>query len=194
MKSSGKELERSNLADVERPKLKVLVNADSKPIETLMSQVIPSRDFSQVPHRISRRVDSKSEMKSSSSPLNAATGPPAFFGSSFTQTPNAQVRPYVAKPSHPTVPQPRPVLVADQFDHEPMLNNRTSSGKILGSPQKRYVQSQHVPYLVPDIPVGPDNPSKDIDGTWMSCWDREVGAVYYYNKISKEATWINPFA
>ncbi len=193
MKPSSKELVRSNVADVERPKLKVLSDADVKPVETLMSHVIPSRDFGQPAHRISRRVDSRSEMKSSSSP-SRSSAPPNFFGSSFTHTTNAQVRPYVPKPSHPTIPQVRPVLVAEQFQNEMMLNNRTSSGQILGSPLKRYIPSQHVPFLAPDIPVGPDNPSKDIDETWMSCWDREVCAVYYYNKITKEATWINPFA
>ena len=38
----------------------------------------------------------------------------------------------------------------------------------------------------------PENPVVDIDETWSSCWDDEVQAVYYYNKITGEATWIPP--
>ena len=46
--------------------------------------------------------------------------------------------------------------------------------------------------VVVDAPVGPDNPMKELNDTWMACWDGEAGAVYYYNKITGEATWIPP--
>ena len=59
-----------------------------------------------------------------------------------------------------------------------------------GSYSKRYMDEAHVPYLEPDIPVGPDNPNKEINDTWSACWDDEAGAIYYYNKITGEATWI----
>lgn len=42
--------------------------------------------------------------------------------------------------------------------------------------------------------VGPDNPVKELDETWSACWDDEAGAVYYYNKISGQATWLRPSA
>ena len=40
--------------------------------------------------------------------------------------------------------------------------------------------------------IGPDNPTKELSDTWTACWDNEAGAVYYYNHISGEATWIPP--
>lgn len=57
-----------------------------------------------------------------------------------------------------------------------------------------------MPYLDPDLgvvmptdkPVGPDNPEKQIDEVWTAYWDDEAGAVYYYNIITGEATWIPP--
>lgn len=43
-----------------------------------------------------------------------------------------------------------------------------------------------------DKPVGPDNPMKQLSDTWCACWDDEAGAVYYYNHVTGEATWIMP--
>jgi hypothetical protein len=40
--------------------------------------------------------------------------------------------------------------------------------------------------------VGPDNPVVQIRENWSACWDGEAGAVYYYNHISGEATWLPP--
>ena len=37
-----------------------------------------------------------------------------------------------------------------------------------------------------------DNPVKEINDTWTACWDKEAGAIYYYNQITGEATWIPP--
>ena len=31
-----------------------------------------------------------------------------------------------------------------------------------------------------------------LNDTWSACWDDQAGAVYYYNNITGEATWINP--
>lgn len=31
-----------------------------------------------------------------------------------------------------------------------------------------------------------------LDATWSACWDGEAAAVYYYNHLSGEATWIPP--
>jgi len=75
----------------------------------------------------------------------------------------------------------------------PLLNNRTADGKILGSYAKRYVDPAHVPAPAePAAPLGPENPTRELSDTWTACWDNEAGAVYYYNKISGEATWIAP--
>lgn len=43
-----------------------------------------------------------------------------------------------------------------------------------------------------DVPVGPENPMKQLSDTWSACWDDEAGAVYYYNHTSGEATWVRP--
>lgn len=40
--------------------------------------------------------------------------------------------------------------------------------------------------------VGPDNPVVQLNDTWSACWDDEAGAVYYYNQVTGEATWIPP--
>jgi hypothetical protein len=40
--------------------------------------------------------------------------------------------------------------------------------------------------------VGPDNPVVQIRENWSACWDDQAGAVYYYNHISGEATWLPP--
>jgi hypothetical protein len=80
----------------------------------------------------------------------------------------------------------------DQPNAEHYLHNRTINGKMIGSPAKRYVSEQNIPYLPPDRPVGPDNPVKALNAVWSACWDGEAGAIYYYNQESGEATWIPP--
>jgi hypothetical protein len=49
-----------------------------------------------------------------------------------------------------------------------------------------------VPFWSPDEPLGPDNPVKVLNDTWTACWDDEAGAIYYYNQLSGEATWLPP--
>lgn len=49
-----------------------------------------------------------------------------------------------------------------------------------------------MPYNPPIEPVGPDNPYQQLNETWTKCWDKEAGAVYYYNNDTGEATWIQP--
>ena len=57
----------------------------------------------------------------------------------------------------------------------------------------RYTDVRNVPSQVEEIPVGPENPVKDLgDGTWSACWDESAAAVYYYNNMTGEASWINP--
>ena len=61
----------------------------------------------------------------------------------------------------------------------------------------RYVDQQHAPPQAlqqeEEIQVGPDNPVKDLgDGTWSACWDESASAVYYYNNVTGEASWIKP--
>ena len=79
------------------------------------------------------------------------------------------------------------------------------SGEILGKNQPKYVDSSRVPYMEDDylnnlqqeqereMPTA-ENPvvAYDADGIWSSCWDEEAEAVYYYNNVTGEATWIPP--
>jgi hypothetical protein len=129
----------------------------------------PAKDFGQPPHRFRRAVDSRAEGKTQE------FKDMRFAGTSYTKTPNAPNRGYTARPMNPTVPRPFMPLSAQAFSGSQALANRTANGAILGSlSTKRYVDSEHVPYLPPDIPVGPDNPSKDLNETWSAHWDDEV--------------------
>ncbi len=65
-------------------------------------------------------------------------------------------------------------------------------GRIQGSYRSYFVDEANVPPLPTDIPVGPENPVKALNETWSACWDDQAGAVYYYNNVSGEATWISP--
>lgn len=152
------------------------------------------------PHRFGVRVDSKSECKSEY--------PPKYVGSVarwgiLNKKPAA---PSVARPHFPTNPN-------DYYDSA-FVGNRTTSGALLGHPQKRYIDPSRVPYLPPeDPPVGPgksyfvnwnqlnivylsishtqitlsiDNPSKQLDAIWYAYWDEVASAVYYYNHETGE--------
>lgn len=122
-------------------------------------------------------------------------------------------------PKLPTIPRPFVPPPSKDYAHLPKMHQRTAGGKILGGTTRRFVPAEYVPYYEPptetqedanneynitenenelqyqvvvDAPVGPDNPMKELNDTWMACWDGEAGAVYYYNKITGEATWIPP--
>ena len=147
------------------------------------------KSFDQPPHQFKRSVDSKSEGKSADCAL-----PLRYVGNTYVNTPNAPSRGFVPLPRSPAIPRPYVPDAPSAFHGKPMLNNRTISGAILGSSVTiRPVDAAHVPYLEPEKPIGPDNPSKQLDPTWSGHWDGEAGAVYYYNQITGEATWIPPF-
>ena len=125
----------------------------------------------------------------------------------------------LAPPKQISIPRPFPPINKNDFKGGPPLHNRSPDGEILGTISTvSKIDSSHVPYLPPQaLPavttslsigsvasndsenglslsqmVGPDNPTMAIDETWSACWDNEAGAVYYYNHISGEATWIPP--
>ena len=134
------------------------------------SSEAPPKTFDQPAHRFKRSVDSRAEGKGSDNVL-----PMRYVGTSYAQVPNAPSRGYVARPKDVTVPRPFMPLAAAPFAGGPALANRTANGTILGSlSSQRFVDPSHVPYLEPDVPIGPDNPSKDIDETWSGHWDDEV--------------------
>ena len=60
----------------------------------------------------------------------------------------------------------------------------------------RYVDTKYVPAISRNVdedePVGPNNPLKALDDIWSACWDEQASAVYYYNNVTGEATWIHP--
>jgi hypothetical protein len=119
-------------------------------------------------------------------------GIPPYIGSTFTHlTGNRQIIP-ANRPPMTTLPRAYPTLMTEDFATSPMLHNRTANGKILGSVGKRFITENHIPYLPPELPVGPDNPYQQLNDIWYKCWDKEAGAVYYYNQQTGEATWIQP--
>mmetsp|Transcript_9003 Transcript_9003/g.13537 ORF Transcript_9003/g.13537 Transcript_9003/m.13537 type:complete len:238 (+) Transcript_9003:124-837(+) len=173
------------------------------PVTAKYSTVIPQRDYTSPPHnyppreeyvppdckKVSTRKDSRRDVK------------PSFKAKQEASTTSAP-----ALPKLPTIPRPYVPPSSQLFSDGPMLHTRTAAGKILGTGTKRFVASHHVPYLpvvntqssqhlavtVADAPLGPNNPAKEINETWSAYWDDEAGAVYYYNKITGEATWIPP--
>jgi hypothetical protein len=95
-------------------------------------------------------------------------------------------------PQDPSVPKPFVPLSTAMFAGGPQLHVRTANGTILGTKTKRFVDAKHVPNAPAEKPIGPECPYKDLNDEWTACWDDEAGAVYYYNKLSGEATWISP--
>lgn len=196
--------------DIRQPKLRIISEPERHLIPTRISNTIPKIEPISPTNRIkSRKVDSRAEAKSSdnfstrsaSNSYNTANFP-KYIGTAYTNMPNAYHRPLAPPPKNPTIARPYPSLTADKVRHLPQLTNRGTNGAILGScpssgwnygaQEKRYVDEQHVPYLPPDEPVGPDNPVKELNETWTGCWDKEAGAIYYYNKTTGEATWVPP--
>ena len=131
-------------------------------------------------------------------------GLPTEFGTSYKNIPNTHFRQNYAQPKQAALPRPYVPHSKHFFEGQAKLANRTTSGEILGSYRKNYVEKVNIPYTeqgyVPQVaaevvvPVGPDNPIQpyDADGVWSACWDDEAMAVYYYNNENGEATWIPP--
>ena len=93
-------------------------------------------------------------------------------------------------------------------------NRRDASGKILGAPKRRYIDPSLVPYTFntgnfagtgtlsikdPSNNLAADASNSSAESTagssnspWITCFDEEVGAHYYYNELTGEATWIPP--
>ena len=183
--------------DVIQPRMRMVSDPNEMPIPTVQSRTIPPKMLGQPPDRYleSRKVNSRAEAKGEyRSPVDSPKGIPQFVGSTFSHLPNAANRPLLPPSKLVTTARPHPVLTSDAYNntHSGMLSNRSPNGAILGSPAKRFVPQQNIPYLPPDQPLGPDNPVKQLNETWSACWDNEAGATYYYNHTSGEATWLKP--
>lgn len=181
--------------DVTQPMIRVVTDPAQMPVPSVLSQTSPLRDFSQPVHKYPgvKRVDSRSEGKTSS-PLKGqrSEAPMEFVGTSYLTVPNAHRANYAPPPIAPTLPKPFAPLMSKDFAGAAMLSNRTANGRILGSAAQRYISSSHIPNVPVEEPVGPDNPYAALSETWTKCWDAEAGAVYYYNNVSGEATWLQP--
>lgn len=146
--------------------------------------------------------------QASTGPKSGRQAPPQFIGSSYSHMPNAARKGLMQSNKPPARPQvPRPYVPAAKhfYANQEQLANRAVSGEILGKNQPKYVDSSRVPYMEDDylnnlqqeqereMPTA-ENPvvAYDADGIWSSCWDEEAEAVYYYNNVTGEATWIPP--
>jgi hypothetical protein len=181
--------------DVLQPQLQIITDPRLLPTPSIMSTLIPVHDFSVAPHKFPgsiRRVDSRLEAKSTESTKLRSDVSMEFLGSSFTNMPNAHRVTFQSPPRAPKLAKPYAPLAAKDFLSSPMLHNRTASGSILGATARRYISAAHVPYIAPEEPLGPDNPYQALNDTWTKCWDNEAGAVYYYNNVTGEATWLQP--
>jgi hypothetical protein len=180
------------------PKINIVTDPKQLPTPTYQSQIIPQRDFSQAPHKFPpKKVDSRLEAKGEA-PRGLPMAPntnaiPQFVGTSYAHLPaNRVIIPAGQLPARATIPKAYPTLSNELFTGVNLLHNRSANGKILGQAAQRFISEAHVPYLPPEEPVGPDNPYVAINETWTKCWDHEAGAVYYYNNINGEATWVPP--
>ena len=95
-------------------------------------------------------------------------------------------------PVAPTVPRAYPPPSRELFADAPLLGNRAPDGSILGSYQRRYAAPDKVPYREPEQPLGVHNTSKVLNAEWTAYYDESAQAVYYYNSVTLEATWIKP--
>jgi hypothetical protein len=149
--------------------------------------------------RARQKVDSKSDKKGEGKSRSEDVQPPAYIGTTYRHTKNSANMRTSSVPTNPAIPVPYVASSKHQFDGTRLLTNRTAGGEILGTTSRHYVDICNVPQTkVEDLSaalndsVGPDNPIKPINDTWSECWDAEVGAIYYYNKLSGEATWVAP--
>lgn len=178
--------------EISHPKLRVVTDPNLLPTPTRISGTLPPRDLLHPINKYppSRKVDSRSESKV---PEGDPSGLPAYFGSTFTSVPNIN-RAYLPQylPPRPTLPKGYLPIDPSTNVGQGLLNNRLPNGKIIGTTAPKYVNENHVPMLPVEEPVGPDNPYVQMNDTWTKCWDKEAGAVYYYNQVTGEATWIQP--
>lgn len=76
------------------------------------------------------------------------------------------------------------------------IRHREMSGKILGAPKKRYADPSVVPHsgIFNDSSISFESTSLSLNAStdWITCFDDEVGASYYYNQVTGEATWLHP--
>ena len=77
------------------------------------------------------------------------------------------------------------------------IRHREISGKILGAPKKRYAEHSVVPNsgIFNDSSMQFDSTSLsslNASSDWITCFDDEAGASYYYNQVTGEASWLNP--
>lgn len=154
-------------------------------VSATISHSTPTKYYDGPPHQFKGNVNSSSDAKGAPPDITKAKiVPPEYIGSTYKQ--------YVPPPKEPTVPRPYVGHNSNEFKDGPMLNNRMPNGQILGSIQKRFADNSHVPHYQAEAPLGPDNKYKKLNDEWSAYYDDEAGAVYYYNEISGEATWIKP--
>jgi len=172
--------ERDRIAN-EPPKLTPYDSKKNGPlVSTEYSSV--SKTYNAPAHNYGVRVDSRTESKRETGP---GAPPIQSVGSMYAPPPNKP-------PKMPTVPRPYVPPAPSAFEGMPMLGNRAVDGRILGAQMKRFADPQNVPFKPVEEPVGPSNPVKELSETWSACWDDSAAAVYYYNKITGEATWVPP--
>jgi hypothetical protein len=177
------------------PKLTIVKDPRQLPLESVISNSVPTRSLQMYqsgsqPKVPSRKVDSKAEIKGGPF-LGGNSGFPRSFGTTFMEASRGRTD---MKPEHPTIPKINPVLDAREFNQvEGLLVNRSTTGKILGSPARHYMDAKHVPVLTQEEQaLGPQNPYQQLNEVWTKCWDDEAKAVYYFNSVTGEATWVQP--
>ncbi len=143
--------------------------------------------------------------------ITGRSAPPQYVGSSYAHLPNAGKKGILMHnkaPLRPEVPRPYVPAAKHFFEAQKKLANRTTDGEILGKDQPNYVDADRVPYMDPGYVVAPQAPDAgyeremptaenpvvayDDEGIWSACWDDSAEAVYYYNNVTGEATWIPP--
>ena len=154
-------------------------------VSAAISTSTPPKYYDGAPHQFKGKVNSSSDAKGAPPDTNKVKiVPPEYIGSTFKQ--------YIPPPKEPTVPRPYVGNNPNEFKDGPMLNNRLPNGQILGSMQKRFADPDKVPHYQAELPLGPNNKYKKLNDEWSAYYDDEAGAVYYFNEISGEATWIKP--
>ena len=166
------------------------------PIPASFSRIEPSKDYNRPPHYIGLEDNWRKREQQRFLGQNS-TLIPSHVGSAYVDLPN-NISGFVNQPPRQaSVPKAYIPPHLTSFFKYSLLANRDTTGRILGSHVRRYVDESKIPagYVpeVEDVPVGPNNPVKVLgDGTWSACWDGSAAAVYYYNNITGEADWILP--